>query len=162
MGSLSGPDLQGRVLGVELVTQSGQRTNPLTYDDIYEVIENLLELDIDELEAIQMHGPDPNRVDITTTTVDVWRIRNIYGFLERKFNLNSNKTVRLVQPCEQVANIRIKRVPSWWRDSDVRRVIGYYGNIRDVYPEKYRNNIDPNNTYNNNIKDIYRELKNGV
>ena len=158
MVSLSGPDLQGRVLGVELVTQVGQRNSPLTYDDIYEVIENLLELDIDELEAIQMHGPDPNRVDITIATLEVWNRRNINGYLERKFCLNNNKTVRLVQPCENVANIRIKRVPSWWRESDIRRVIGFYGNIRDVYPEKYRNNIDPNNTYNNNIKDIYRKF----
>ena len=144
MAASSGPDLPGRVFGVELVTRRGWRSSPLTLDDVYEVIESLIQIDVYDLEVIQMHGPDPNRVDVTMASMDAWHRNNIQSFLERKCCLSNSKTVRLVQPCEQVENIRIRRVPSWWREEDLRRVIGFYGNIRDVYKEKFRNNIDPN------------------
>ena len=78
-------------MGVELVTQRGQTTRPLNYDDIYEVIESIIKLAPEELESIQMQGPDPNRVDITTATLEVWNRRNIYRLIETKIQLNSRK-----------------------------------------------------------------------
>ena len=71
-------DIKERILGVELIIPRGQKISPLNFNDIYEVAENLIRLAPDELEAIQMHGPYPNRVDVTTASLDVWtRLHNL-------------------------------------------------------------------------------------
>ena len=92
---------------------------------------------------------------------DVWYKRDLHRLLEKKFSLQSGKIIRIVRPLEKVAEIRIKRVPSWWKEDELRRIFSFYGSIRDIYQEKFRNTIDPKNTYNRNIKDIYTGLKNG-
>ena len=155
-------DIKERILGVELIIPRGQKVSPLNFSDIYEVAEKLIKLAPDELDAIQMQGPDPNRVDLTTASLDVWTRLDIYRLIEQKFILSSGKTVRLVKPCEAVSDIRVKRVPSWWREDEIKRIFSWYGTVRSIYQEKFRNNIDPNNVQNNQVKSDYRELKNGV
>ena len=76
-------------------------------------------------------------------------------------SLTNGKVVRIVRPFERVIEIRVKRVPRNWKEDDIRRVFSFYGAIRDIYQEKFKNTIDPNNSQNNQIKEIYRELKNG-
>ena len=147
---------------MELVTARGQRGyNPLNFDDMYEVLENVLRLQPEDLETIQMHSPNPRRVDVTTKSLDVWNRKILYAFLEQKYSLTSGKIVRIIKPFEEVTEIRVKRVPSSWSEDDLKRVFSFYGNVRAVYEEKFRANINPNVNVRS-IKDIYRGLKNGI
>ena len=45
----------------------------LKEDELYEVIEELMELDpAMDLEGIQVHGPNLKRVDVITADLEVW------------------------------------------------------------------------------------------
>lgn len=107
-----------RVFGLELVTSQGQNYTPLNYVDLYEVLENLLRVQPEDLGTIQMQSPDPKRIDITTKSLEVWARKDIFKYLERKFNLTSGKVARIVRPFDKVEVIRVKRVPSGWNEDD--------------------------------------------
>ena len=149
------------VIGVELQTRRGQDVSPLNFDDIYEVIEDLLQLHHEDIDTLQMHGPDPKRVDLVTISESVWNNKDLYQHLEKKYQLQSGKIVRIVRTIEKVVEIRVKRVPSWWNEDNLKRIFGFYGSIREIYKERFSSNIDPHNYQSRNIKDIYRNLKNG-
>ena len=72
-----------RIFGLELVTRRGQEYTPLNFADVYEVVENLMRLYPEELDTIQMHGPNPKRIDLTTASSYVWERKDIFGFLEK-------------------------------------------------------------------------------
>ena len=156
MDELRDSTLSDRIFGVELVTQGGREFSPLKYEEIYEVVEGLMQLHPQELEDVQIQSPDPKRVDITVGTGDVWDRRGIHRFIERKYQLNSGRIIRIVKPCEKVKEIRIKRVPSWWSKEHVERIFSFYGNIRESYKESFKSNPD------NQIKESWKGLKNGV
>ena len=107
-----------RVFGLELVTSQGQDYTPLNYVDLYEVLENLLRVQPEDLGTIQMQSPDPKRIDITTKSLEVWNRKDIFKQLEREFNLTSGKVARIVRPFDKVEVIRVKGVPSGWNEDD--------------------------------------------
>ena len=149
------------VIGVEQQTRRGQDVSPLNFEDMYEVIEDLLQLHHEEVDKLQMQGPDPKRVDIVTISESVWNNKDLYQHLEKKYQLQSGKIVRIVRPIEKIAEIRVKRVPSWWNEDHLKRIFGFYGSIREIFQETFSSNIDPHNYQSRNIKEIYRNLKNG-
>ena len=156
MDDLRDSTLSDRIFGVELVTQRGREFSPLKYEELYEVVEGWMQLHPEELDDVQIQSPDPKRVDITVGTGDVWDRRGIYRFIEKKYQLNSGRIIRIVKPCEKVKEIRIKRVPSWWSKEHVERIFSFYGNIRESYKERFQSNHD------NQIKESWKGLKNGV
>ena len=155
MDELRDSTLSDRIFGVELVTQRGREFSPLKYEELYEVVEGWVQLHPEELDDVEFQSPDPKRVDITVGTGDVWDRRDIYRFIERKYQLNSGRIIRIVKPCEKVKEIRIKRVPSWWSKEHVERIFSFYGNIRESYKERFESNPG------NQIKESWKGLKNG-
>ena len=64
-----------KVFGIEVVEPPPQpgKQDVLKEDELYEVIEELMELDpAMDLEGIQVHGPNLKRVDVITADLEVW------------------------------------------------------------------------------------------
>ena len=80
MDELRDSTLSDRIFGVELVTQRGRDFSSPKYEELYEVVEGLMQLHPEELDDVQIQSPDPKRVDVTVGTGDVWDRRRIHTF----------------------------------------------------------------------------------
>ena len=76
-----------KVFGIEVVEPPPQpgKQDVLKEDELYEVIEELMELDpAMDLEGIQVHGPNLKRVDVITQDLEVWTDIKIYSVIWMK------------------------------------------------------------------------------
>ena len=87
-----------KVFGIEQEIASGGEFKALEHADVYEVLESILGLQPQDLDAIQMHGPNPRRVDVCTKSLEVWQRKGIDQHIEKKYFLTSGKTVIIVRP----------------------------------------------------------------
>ena len=104
------------IFGIEPVIHSGDFV-PLKYEDIYKVIETVMGLDpAVDLEGIQIHGPNPRRVDVLTKTNAVWYDKNLFDYMNLEYEPETGLTVLITRPYEDykvVKVVRVKRIPIW-------------------------------------------------
>ena len=116
------------IFGIELVVKRGQQYVPLNESDVYEVLEDIMHLEPEEdLDTIQMHSPNPRRVDVSTSCLAVWSDNDLYKFMDQQYDLENEKTVLINRPYEDSTFIRVKRVPITWSNDTVERVFSFYG-----------------------------------
>ena len=90
-----------QVFGIEVETPDGEKHEYLTHTEVYEVLEKVLGLTPMDLETIQMHGPDPRRVDIETVNLDVWHRKGLHNHIEKNYTISTGKVVKIVKPFEE-------------------------------------------------------------
>ena len=89
-----------------------------------------------DLDAIQMYGPNPRRVDVSTKSLEVWQRKGIDQHIEQKYVLTSGKTVVIVKPFEELKEVRVKRVPVYWGKDALNRIFSFYGTIKTITQER--------------------------
>ena len=123
----------------------------LSFDDIDEVIQKKLKLKPQEdLEGLQ---PAHRRYEIAIKSYVIWQDKNIENFLNRKFNLSSNKLVEISRSNEATTTVRVVRMPMDWEEDRVMRIFSWYGDIKKVEKEQWRAGSD--------VKAVYAGVWNG-
>ena len=127
------------IFGIELLGFRGPQAPKLGENDIYEVLETLMGLVPEEdIAVIQMISPHPRRVDICTKCQEVWRDRDLFKFMDQYYVLSNGKKVFITRPYEETNTVKVKRVPIWWRNSDIERVFSNYGDVKSVKEDIFR------------------------
>ena len=126
------------VFGIELETVRGVPYKPLDYNDVYEVLEKFLHLHPDDLEALQMHGPNPRRVDVSTRSIGIWSTRDLFTQINKKFALSSGKNVTICRPYDDYTDIRVKRIPLFWSTEKIKRIFNFYGEVKSIVEERIK------------------------
>ena len=136
------------VFGIELVGPRGRDVVRLSEDDVYEVLEGHMNLEPEhDISVIQMISPHPRRVDILPKCQEVWRVKDLFKFLDQHYNLRSGKKVFVHKPFEEVNIIKVKRVPIWWTKEGLERVFNAWGEVKTVKEDMFRSSRD---YYNDN------------
>ena len=78
-----------QVFGIEVETADGDKYEYLTHTEVYETLEKVLGLTPMDLETIQMHGPDPRRVDIETINLEVWHRKGLHNYIDKSYTLST-------------------------------------------------------------------------
>lgn len=131
------------IFGIELVVKEGERYVPLSESDVYHVLETILNLEPEEdVCTIQMHSPNPRRVDIRTKCLAVWSDRDIYSFIDKQYVLDNGKIVQIIRPYEEYTFVRVKRVPLSWNNETVKRILSNYGIVKSVREESFHSERD--------------------
>ena len=131
------------IFGIELVVKEGERYVPLSESDVYHVLETILNLEPEEdVCTIQMHSPNPRRVDIRTKCLAVWSDRDIYSFIDKQYVLDNGKIVQIIRPYEDYTFVRVKRVPLSWNNETVKRILSNYGIVKSVREESFHSERD--------------------
>ena len=129
-----------KIFGIELVIPDHKKKSynpPISVDDVYEVIDEILIIDDSEMSRVQMYGQDPHRIDITMKNSDGFN-RYIETHLDEKFLLRSGKVIKIVKPFEAIKEVRVRRVPGVWDESDLARIFNFYGEIKSIDEEFMR------------------------
>ena len=85
------------VFGIKLVLPPSPRDGPrpryvpLNIVDFYEVIEEIMCIDPEDMRAVQMYGPDPLRIDVTMLNKDKWNDNEIENHIGYQYLLKSGK-----------------------------------------------------------------------
>ena len=131
------------IFGIELLGVRGPQLNKLGENDIYEVLETLMGLVPEEdIAVIQMISPNPRRVDISTKCQEVWRDRDLFKFMDQHYVLSTGKRIFITRPYEETNTVKVKRVPIYWRHSDLERVFSYYGEVKWIKEDIFRSSRD--------------------
>ena len=139
------------VFGIELVGPRGQQQLRLGESDIYEVLEGIMGLEPEEdIDTVQMISPNPRRCDVLTKCQEVWRDRDLFKFMDRKFELHNGKKVFIYRPYEEFDVVKIKRIPVWWNLTTIERIMKAYGDVKNVRKDMF-----------NSKRDGYKSVKNG-
>ncbi|CAL4097875.1 unnamed protein product, partial [Meganyctiphanes norvegica] len=142
-----------KVFGIEQLVVGGNRYQPLDERDVFEVLETFLGIGPQDLEVVQMKGPNPKRVDIRTKTVDVWTRKGIHQQIDNRYVLSNGKVVLIVRPFDEYTEIRINRVPIIWDEQSLLRIFSFYGDIKTIKHEWF---------VNRNIREEYVDVRNGT
>ena len=131
------------IFGIELLGVRGPQSPKLGENDIYEVLETLMGLVPEEdIAVIQMISPHPRRVDISTKCQEVWRDRDLFKFMDQHYVLGNGKRVFITRPYEETNTVKVKRVPIYWRHSDLERVFSNYGEVKLIKEDIFRSSRD--------------------
>lgn len=138
------------VFGIEIIVPTGQKHIRLGENDIYEVLESIMDLEPEEdLETIQMLSPHSRRVDIATKCEAVWREKDLFSFMDKQFELENGKIVLISRPFEELTSVNVKRIPIFWKKELVERIFSWYGTVKSASKEYFRSSS------RNNYKHIY-------
>ena len=117
-------------------------TRPLNHHDVYEVTERILGLVASDIQKIQLHGPHRRRVYVKLYSRDIWYGRGIDRHIDRDYQLAAGKSVTIVQPFEDIDEVRVKRIPIIWDEQDVKRIFAFYGEVRSITEEQIKHGRD--------------------
>ena len=79
--------VRDNIFGIEPVAHRDEDYKHLTHEEIYEVIEDLMELKpADDLAGIQFHGPNPRRVDVAAKCLAVWEDKDLYEYMNKEYD----------------------------------------------------------------------------
>ena len=136
-------------------TLTTQHNAPLSVEDIYEVLDEIIEIADFKLQRVQLYGQDPHRIDVRVRLLSDFQTY-IEPILEREYLLRSKKLVKIVKPFEEYKTIRVRRVPGVWDEADLVRIFSFYGTVKGIEEETMR----PSPT--NRIRESWRELYTGT
>ena len=125
-----------QVFGIEVETPDGEKHEYLTHTEVYEVLEKVLGLTPMDLETIQMHGPDPRRVDIETVNLDVWHRKGLHNHIEKNYTISTGKVVKIVKPFEEYVECRVKRIPCYWKQEQISSIFNFFGDVKSITKER--------------------------
>ena len=129
------------IFGIEPVIDRGEEYEPLTYVEIYKVLEDIMDLDpAEDLYGIQVHGPNPRRVDVAAKCRGVWEDKDLYQYMNKEIVLDNNRIVLITRPYEDFVLVRAKRMPMWWESEFVKRIFNYYGEVKEIQQEVIKGN----------------------
>ena len=137
------------VFGIEIVGVKSPQVMRLGEGDIYHVLETIMGLVPEEdVDVIQMLSPHPRRVDVSTKCLAVWSDRDLFQFMDKQYELNNGKRVWISKPFDEYTTLKVKRIPVWWSESTLERILSYYGDVKSIKKEIFRSMRD-------NYKGIY-------
>ena len=151
-----------RIFGIELVTLQRQPGVdripyiPIKIEDVYEVVEEIMNINPKDLESLQMQGPNPKRVDIKMSSINAFNRCNVDSHIDNSYVLRSNKTVIICKPFEEYKEIRVTRVPGDWTQDKLFRIFSFYGLVKFVREEGMRT------SGTHGVKRSWSHLKNGA
>ena len=121
---------------------------PLNIVDFYEVIEEIMNIDVEDMFTVQMYGPDPLRIDVTMLNKEKWNDNEIENHIGYQYLLRSGKKAAIVKPFEELKEVRVRRVPAIWNKDNLMRIFNFYGDIKSIEMENMRptpsNGVKPN------------------
>ena len=132
-------DKENLILKVQLVDYA-RSWDSLYIDDIYAVVEDVLKLEPTlHIGVIQKgFGHAPKSYNIGIKNEETWFQYQVSDCLEKKFDLDTGKTVFISMAYEQYKVVTVKNVPPHWEKDYVERVLSFYGVIVNMRQETLR------------------------
>ena len=129
------------IFGLEPVIARGRPFVPLSYEEVYRVLETAMGLvPASDIEGIQFHGPNPRRIDVLPRNHEVWIEKDLFQHMNQSYELENGTTVLITRPYEEYTTVRVKRIPMWFSVDEVKRIFNWYGDVVSIDKEVYRSN----------------------
>ena len=147
-----------RIFGIKQVNPINRNdpiSSALSIEDLYEVIDDILNLDDSDMQRVQLYSQEAHRIDVTVVSNYVFQYV-VEPHLDRSYQLRSGRAITIVKPFEEFKVVRVRRIPGIWDESDLRRIFNHYGTVKSVEEEFMRPN-----SYNK-IRDSWRHLSTGT
>ena len=119
-----------KVLSIETADKVNfQQYGALNFDDAVEVIEEVLGLNHNDIEAIQKFGPSPRRIDFSLTN-EAFERDGVQSALDETTRLSTGKVIIVGLPNQIITDVYIKYSPLEWTKERLERIFSYYGDIK--------------------------------
>ena len=137
-------DTRDIVFGIKLVVSPPRgglpkpKYIPLSIVDFYEVVEEIMEIDPQDMFTVQLYGPDSTRIDVVMLNKDKWNFNEIDDHIGNTYLLRSGKKATIVKPFEELKEVRVRRVPAIWKKENLMSIFNFYGDVKSIEMEKMR------------------------
>ena len=153
--SIAGPAKE-RMVRIELIDSANQEQQSLYIPDIYDILIGKMLLDVSEIEGLQQQGPAPTSFEVLISSIGVWTLKGIDRFIGKKFSLSNGRNVVIDRPYEQLTHVIIKRVPMCWNRDTLNRIFNWYGTVKRVSRDVWRNRDETEQQFNGTWNGSYR------
>ena len=121
-----------RVISIEIDQQIFRSYGALTYDDAWEVVEEVLDLDSRDVLAAQKLGG--RRIDIGISE-SVYEYASVQRALDDRRRLSSEKIVSISEADDEITDVYVKNAPLRWKKDRFLRIFSYFGVIKKLEPQ---------------------------
>ena len=130
------------ILCIELVDYVRSHES-LYIEDIYNVIENVLELSPSEhVGVIQSGGKGaPKSYNVGIKNMNIWNDHQLDSVLDHKYKISSGKVVLLQRAYERYEYVTVKNIPPHWGKRYVDSIFNKYGIVVSMHQETLRYSV---------------------
>ena len=109
----------------------------LNIHDVYDLVNDQMEISYSDIFGVQKRGPKAYEIMIKSEVYEMYE-DTIDVYMHRHTSLSNGKVVTVNDAYEQITDVLVRGFPMYWEEDKIRRIIGYYGEIKHMTKEKYR------------------------
>ena len=124
------------VFRINLVRDPNNIHAQLYIQDVYELVEEEMEVSYEDVIGVQRRGFQS--FDIMIKKEEYAKYSDIINdFMNKRIQLSNGKIVTVIDAYEKLTYVVVRGFPMHWEIEKMHRIMSYYGEIRQVINERY-------------------------